>query len=72
MLQGVAEVQSCLQDGEDSDMPHAVCDHAAACRARWRRWQGKITPAHEESICMHMAIQFRMIVGSAPKEILHR
>ena len=38
---GVADVQ----DWKDADLPHAVRDYTAACRAGWRGWKGTASTA---------------------------
>ena len=34
-----------MQDWKDADLPHAVRDHTAACRAGWRCWKGEVSDA---------------------------
>ena len=43
-----------MQDGEDSDMSHALCDHPAAGGAGRRRWIGINTVATE--MCIRMLL----------------
>ena len=42
-----------MQDWEDANLPHAVRNHAAACRAGWRGWEGEASTACA-LLCAHM------------------